>query len=332
MLQKKQKKGRYIPCYLCNKITHHDSWSLKQYKKFFCSKKCNIEYLAKTRKEKNYQKELIMIQQIKEKIKKDINIKTHRAKLIGHLLGDGSITKYKKKEHYEHKIRYYNTNKKLVEDFVKSFDKYIGQHHSIFLREGWKKPIFSTQITNKIAHHLLSSDIKNPDFNTIEEKQAFLQALFDDEGSVQWISKTKSISFYNTNIQTLLDVKKYLNDLGIETTKIYKNKGSIGHFGKKILYSLRISKLKNLREFYNKIGFVSDDKREKLKYCVLHLENVLNRKLKRNILKQEAISLARKGKHYKEIANKINIPKSTICEWVKKDYNYRNLVLQKMGI
>jgi intein/homing endonuclease len=99
-----------------------------------------------------------------------------------------------------------------------------------------------------------------------EFKKKFLQALFDDEGSVL-INKreielaiAKNIKFDN-NLKEFLDkIKILLNNIGIEGITITLNGYFNGKNGKTVSYKLRICGVQNFINFRKKVGFLHPKK------------------------------------------------------------------------
>ncbi|GAF92802.1 unnamed protein product, partial [marine sediment metagenome] len=96
----------------------------------------------------------------------------------------------------------------------------------------------------------------NLPFKTSEEKGAFLQAMFDDDGSV---SKEGTISI--THKKDVINyISKLLNEFGIKNKKyLMKNK-----IHNKVYYCLRMSKFGN-KKFLKYIGFKKPSKQKRLK-------------------------------------------------------------------
>lgn len=180
-------------------------------------------------------------------------------RITAHILGDGNDS---------HTPYYANTCKELREQFKKDLQ--------IFGKVFYFENIPNTtpcvnfpKVVTRILSRILDVQFTHPNripnqvFNSLEEcKVAFLQALFDDEGT---ISTTLSIRIHNINILTGL--KKLLYQLNISTGRIssytyYSKKG------KRISSSFNVKK-KDYQRFQEKVNFMHPEKAEKLKSALI---------------------------------------------------------------
>jgi len=177
-------------------------------------------------------------------------------RIVAHILGDGSATK--------RKVPYYsNTCKELREKFKEDL-KILGNIKS-YERDYTNVPIvcFQKPLAEILSHILKISFIDKENipkrlFETLNDsKIAFLQALFDDEGT---ISTNLAICMKSKNI--LKEIKDLLLSLDIESGKISLKPKSTGSFGE-ITYTLSI-KAKFIKDFKEKIGFLHPEKSRKL--------------------------------------------------------------------
>lgn len=176
------------------------------------------------------------------------------AKIIGYLLGDGGINQ-KGRSIY---IRYMNPDLKLMEDFIKKFYNVFGKRLNYSKRftengiEYYTVDFGSIACANVIQKKMIHEFNEN-------EKIAFLQALFDDEGSV---SKNGVIKISQTNKENIERIRKYLIDLDIICSEVkerrYKNKNWNNQ------YEITITHRNNLRKFLEKIDFLSEKKHKRL--------------------------------------------------------------------
>lgn len=185
------------------------------------------------------------------------------AKILGHLCGDGQLRL--------DGIVYWNTNVELINDWERA----IFQEFKLKCWRYVHKNVIASGIGNvKIAKCLSrllkeKNGIKIPRKDLLqrnEEKITFLQAIFDDDGTVYMDKKSqrRQIKLYSKNKNFLKFVKKLLESLKINS-KIYgEYKTGFGN----LLFELRITKKENILSFYNNIGFLSTAKQFKLKKIV----------------------------------------------------------------
>ena len=176
-------------------------------------------------------------------------INEYMAKVYGHLISDGSINITGSH------ISYHNKELDLIKDFNNSFKE-------VFNREG-KINKSSYGLYNYVVYSKkINSYFKNFDISKILEgnekiKASFLQACFDDEGS---IGKEGTISICQKKIGYILNIRRLLMDLKIKNVTIYKLYNKIY---KNNYYYLRISKKDNER-FSKAINFIHSEKRKRL--------------------------------------------------------------------
>ena len=103
----------------------------------------------------------------------------------------------------------------------------------------------------KIKRRLLSS--------SGEIKREFLKAFFDDEGSIFKAGNRGIIKLYSINLKGLKQIQRMLTRFNV-TSYI-----SSGYGASRNVYAVII---KDLKSFYNKIGFNLRRKQEKLEACI----------------------------------------------------------------
>jgi intein/homing endonuclease len=191
------------------------------------------------------------------------------ARFIAHVQGDGCFSLER------NEARYFNIEMDLINDFINSVSKTFGvKCYKIY--EG--KTCFHTGIRNKeIAKFLNQYSFGSktwfiPDFvltGTDKIKIAYLQAFFDDEGSVifgkrKW-GYNRAIQMQSINKKGLLQISNILLTLGIESNfhGPYKEK----------YYELKITHKDNIKLFREKINFVHKRKRRLLDDCIKTYQN-----------------------------------------------------------
>ena len=183
-------------------------------------------------------------------IPKEINEDVARA--YGHIISDGHLTR----PFWGDKIIYCNKQMELINDFENCFERLFGTSGNTYKGKG-------DNYICTIYSRIIWTYFKNFNVNWILEskdekvKSAFLQACFDDEGS---ISKDGIISICQKEEGYINNIKKLLNEFGItNTTKyiIHNKKYNVN------IYNLRIS-CKHNSLFQEEIGFVNINKKNRL--------------------------------------------------------------------
>jgi len=197
-----------------------------------------------------------------------IHNKVALANVVGHVFGDGSMSQYLA-------IIYTNTKRELIDDFINNFNiafnfpierikTHIQKHDKnkdCFVVTAYSRPIYLFLGENFFPKYKKSIENSLP-FKTSKEKNAFLQAIFDDDGSV---SKKGTISI-TQNVEVINYISKLLNEFGIKN-KQYLIKNKIIN---KNYPALRVSKWDN-KKFLKHIGFIHPAKQERLKNNILTL-------------------------------------------------------------
>ena len=166
------------------------------------------------------------------------------------MIGDGNDS---------HTPYYANTCKHLREEFQKDL-QIFGKIECYETKSTQNPNVFCVNFTKTLTHilkHILDIKFTHPDklpksiFNAPEEcKRAFLQALFDDEGTV---STCLGIGMKEKRL--IQEIKLLCNSLEIETLNIIPKEN--------VLYTLNI-KSTSVLKFRKKIGFSHPDKYHKL--------------------------------------------------------------------
>lgn len=210
----------------------------------------------KARWEKKYKQTKIHIEQNHK------HLLIEKARLMGFIMGDGSITSRECnfKTHH-HDIRFYPDDKVLAELFINDFKK-------LYL----KKPSIKEEANYYIIHvssrpawedlqniaHFSSLNWNIPkSFKTKEESIEWVRSLFDCEG---YVGK-KVIQMQSVSKAGIYKIKNILNDWGISSSIcVYKRKKNTHN----INYILSITSKTNLFKFSKFVGFNHLRKRLKL--------------------------------------------------------------------
>ncbi len=173
-------------------------------------------------------------------------------RIVAHLIGDGSNS-------YNHTPYYANTCKYLREQFKKDL-QIFGKIVTYETRSIQDPDVFCVNFTKTATHileHILNIKFTHPNklpiiiFSAEEEcKRAFLQALFDDEGT---ISTCLGIGMKEKRL--IQEIKLLCSSLGIETLKITSTKNTQHAFNIKSTSILKYRK---------EIGFSHPEKYHKL--------------------------------------------------------------------
>jgi len=150
------------------------------------------------------------------------------AYVLGLLIGDGTTCRYERKHDYV--VRLINTNKEIINEFVKACTK-MGFHVKVYERRPnppGKKTIFYACFRSKaFTKWYLNIDVKYLEHFLKEDEvfNSFLRGLYEADGSLYWSSKRKILSIYNNNLELLKLIKEVLLKRGYKSVNVYHNKG-----------------------------------------------------------------------------------------------------------
>ncbi len=244
-------------------------------------------------------------------VKLPIEVSLQLAALVGHVIGDGTINSYGAFE-------YTNSAKEVVEK-VKEYIKFVFNYNCIKSRTERKtnttvhKIIFPSVIGRllKLAGapqgKKVTQSFDIPDWikkGDEKIKSAFLRALFDDDGSVNSGSIVEYINSKRKNLRKehgvyMNSVAKLLSDLGVTNHYVrYVERGD--NFSAYV----RITNLRYLELFQNKVGFCHKKRKERL---IKYLKKPTRNYTKRGEGEEIILNLLRsKIMATEEIALKIN--------------------------
>ncbi|MBD3263216.1 helix-turn-helix domain-containing protein [Candidatus Woesearchaeota archaeon] len=179
------------------------------------------------------------------------------ARILAKCVGDVSIDKKKIKRENCYDFRYHNTDLNLINQFIDDIYRVFGIKLEIKLAKKRKNQLLKyyvrvPAVVGRILS-IISEEIIEKNVSKILKRKfypEFIGALFDDEGHSG--DKEKKIFISNTNFRLLNDVKKMLDDLGIDS-KIYKKQ-----------FKLYVRKVKSLEKFFEEIPFISIKKKKRL--------------------------------------------------------------------
>ena len=191
-------------------------------------------------------------------------LKKEKARLIGFIMGDGSIDRLKypinpANQHYD--ISFYPDSLEVAKIFIADFKKLYLKEPIIRQRNNY----YSLRVSSKPACDDLRSfgeytslKWKFPNkLKTKEEKIEWLKAIFDCESCVG----KKNIQFQSVSKIGIESIKKLLEELGI-LSNIYKYARKNKRWNDN--YILIISRKENIKRYAELIGFNHPVKQQKL--------------------------------------------------------------------
>jgi DNA-binding transcriptional regulator WhiA len=252
--------------------------------------------------------------------------------LLGAIYGDGCFTR-------DGKVSFSSTDKEFIEEVCKIVNNLFGLKLNIRFRKlsaknkNWRD---SYEFSSRRLYRLLSKfDLKRirklPNFvsKTNKNKRKFIKGLFDAEGGIDLHTVKRKdgrtdiirhLKCFSNNVELLEQIKDFLAQLKIES-KIFK--------GKMPNYYICIWSYRNLKSFYESIGFVIKRKQEQLKEALNSYKEVqvqwnfntyntvMNFRRKENI----GSRLIRK----KLLNMSLNVPQPTIESWIY----HRSRIIEK---
>lgn len=246
----------------------------------------------------------------------EINLSKELVQIVANLYCDGSIEK-----NNCYVSTYVNGCDELITRFKRNFIKCFGDlkfYERITLVNNIRIPCFIGKVLynkfqlykDKVPIQIISS--------SKEMKSAYLQAVFDDEGSIhkthgQIRIKMKPKSYIE-------DIRKLVNEFGIETSKVIKERDK--RYGREYYFFL-ISGFYNLKKFQGKINFFHPIKRRRL---ANHLKNIRIKNYGYNAKELVLDLLKEKGPlTVKQAAKELDRDKRIIRQHLN-NLKYKNLV------
>ncbi|MDI6798422.1 MAG: LAGLIDADG family homing endonuclease [Candidatus Aenigmarchaeota archaeon] len=215
------------------------------------------------------------------KIKFPIVASPELASVIGHCIGDGSLT--------ERQFSFFNQSRELVDEVTANVNAAFSTNiiPKEFKKSGGWEIEFPTNIARLISlaggplGEKVFLPFRVPEWvmnGSKEIKIAFIRAVFDDEGWIKikfirpssstqrmiGINMSKCAKFINNHVRFLEDVRKMLLELGIRPSKVVE----MGKTVNGINLGFTISNLKNLKKFLSVISFTNLTKRKQLIGCL----------------------------------------------------------------
>lgn len=191
------------------------------------------------------------------------------AKLHGYVASDGGIYTWKCKDIHGKRLRirrrlrtkFFNKEKALIEDFIKSVKKVYPWLKSM---KYYEKRIEVEIRNDTVAKEILalgkvwSSNWEFPKDLNNRQKRIWIKAFVDGEGTVNNENYNRYVAVSSINLDGLKDISRTLKELGI-SSKIYTIR-----YKSYTSYRLKISRKENLVKFNKLIRFNHPLKQRKL--------------------------------------------------------------------
>lgn len=247
-----------------------------------------------------------------------IKITPDFCEILGHICGDGTISRTQPKKGIN--LKFINSEPRLIKEFKNLMNKVFGNiKPTMSIRKDplkYRRPNYVLQYPTIISFIVLRFwDYKTNDKMMFPEfihelneecKCTFLRALFDDEGYVPKNKKTVIIGM--KPISNIIDIKKLLDSLGIYVKRIERKRLNI----------LTLAKSDSVITFYKKIGFKHPKKKLRLEKIIekgwkfkRHGNNEIRKWILDNINKGETLTKDR-------IAKQFNITKGATNFYLKE--------------
>jgi len=236
------------------------------------------------------------------------------ARLLGHLLGDGSI--HVNEEENVVDVRYHNTDRQLIESFATDIESLFGVYPTISEREGREshhrtryQVNLSAAVGRLVVRILDAISEKGCPNVSRPYRPAFIGALFDDEGHV---SREQKAFIANTDHELLRGVGTMLAAEGVDT-KIAPTQ-----------HKLHIRGRPNLRRFLDLVPLASPEKFYRgldglRRYDVTHR-------------KAEVLELAsQRPCTSQELANELGLSTSSVQAYLRELREEGYIEMQKQG-
>lgn len=183
----------------------------------------------------------------------------YKAELLGYIAGDGNLSSTENRVVYVSNktfgIDYFKFLIKKV--YGKQLNQKITYSKKLF-RISFKDEKICNDLKNEFENKWLHKECRMPKSireSTLENKCAFIRALYSDDGSIFfYYNNTKSrLSLSLTSLPLILDVKKVFEEIGIN--KKYSFEKHFFNYGNLLQYKIDLESLNHLKIFEKYIGF-----------------------------------------------------------------------------
>lgn len=187
-----------------------------------------------------------------------------KARIIGHLIGDGSVTIRKEKSfHYHYTVKFYPDDSEMLRSFLEAFLKLYGIRPKVikFDKFFYVRTDSKAVVSDLLKYGSFTSlkwQVPKNLLNTKELKQEFLKAFYDCEGYVG----PRVIAVQSVNQKGLKQIQSLLMEFEIRS-KIYTYERKDKNWNTNFL--LYITKKEDRKRFLKAIGFNHLRKQRKLK-------------------------------------------------------------------
>ena len=190
-------------------------------------------------------------------------------RVLGHILGDGGIHVVKNEGKY--RAFYVNNEEVLLNSFSLDIKNLFGEMRLYKRkRENHGDEIWLPTTIGFFFYKTLKYDKlpgkRVPTFILKSENgeflSAFLQAIYDDEGTISVDKHEIVLSLGNEEL--LKEIRSLVDKIGIKCNKIYK----IIPKNRSIMYRFSVTSKNNILDFAQKVGFLHPMKKERLKTLV----------------------------------------------------------------
>lgn len=213
--------------------------------------------------------------------------------------------------HPSGRIRYSNSNYQLIQTFISDL-KVLGE---VEYREDYDSAVhrvYLPKIVKLILDKLGLEDVSH-DFilkANLENKIAFIQAAFDDEGSVNLSGLRLSMNLIDKRLLEV--IQELLKTLGIISRIRFKEHYKTKDGKERDVWSLEISGFKNFTKFYELFKLQHSEKIKKLEKLIKSYKGKAMRRLRNELRPQILEILSKRTASIYEICDILNLPRSSV--------------------
>lgn len=210
-----------------------------------------------------------VLDEVKLNIEETNELTNNKARLLGFVIGDGYVAK-------NGFVSFVNSNKNILDDFEniikEEFNVKVTKHLKPRTEIG-TKDCWDYRVHGKAYHYLkrmLKVKLKVSEIIFLSNKKIkgnFLKGLYSTDGSISKRGNGNVVTFYSISKELCDGVKLLLLEFGINA-RVYetKLKGSPHNPNHSYtMFSVLISKHRNIKKFYKEIGFIDNKRQKRLK-------------------------------------------------------------------
>lgn len=227
------------------------------------------------------------------------NLNSKTTRLISHTLCDGDV-------HSSGRIRYTNNNYQLIQAFISDL-KVLGK---VEYKEGYDSAAHRVYLPKIVKLILDKLGLDDTSYNFIlktdrENKIVFIQAAFDDEGSVNLSGLRLSMSSIDKRLLEI--IQELLKTFGIISRVRFKEHYRTKAGKEKDTWSLEISGFKNFIKFNKLFRLQHSEKIKKLEKLIKTYKGKATRRLRNELRPQILKVLNKKPASIYEISDILNV-------------------------